>query len=168
MKQNFNNLSENEKMFLKCILDKGNMTDTEISKTTQMSKATISRVRKKLENNLISEYLPVIKLDKVGIEIFSVLTFQWNAFNNKQLTEQTFEEFEKNPNIIFLANGNGSQASTVIFIAFKNLDEYHNYLKDFKQKYSGYVLNLNTLLLPSHEIIKNDFTEIIKKTLEVN
>ena len=168
MGKNNINLTINEKKFLKLILEKGNINDTEIAKKTGMSKSTISRIRKKLEKNLISEYIPIIDLPKVGVDVFLVLTFQWMAFDNDILTKKTFDELKNDPQVIFLANGEGSTSSTVMFIAFQNLDEYHSYLKDFRHRFGKHAVQINTLLLPSKEIIKNDFTEIIKKIVEAN
>lgn len=165
MKNNCIKLSINEKKFLNCILERGNITDVEIANKTRMSKSTVSRIRKKLEKTIISEYIPIIELHKVGIDVFLVLTFQWNAFNDEKLTKKTFSEFQKDPRVIFLANGEGSMSSTVMFMAFDNLQAYHSYLKEFRQRYGKYASQINTLLLPSDEIIKNDFTEIIMNVL---
>jgi len=165
MKQNIKDLTKNEKKFLRCILDNGNITDTEIAKKTGISKSTCSRIRKKLEKSLIREYIPIIDLHKVGINVFLVLTFQWTAFDDEELTKKTFSEFEKDPHVIFLANGEGSTSSTVMFVAFENLEGYHSYLKEFRKKYGKYASKINTLLLPSREVIKNDFTEVIRITI---
>lgn len=159
------NLSEKEKTFLLCILDRGNITDTEIAKETGLSKSTCSRIRKKMEDNMIQEYIPIVPLDKVGISVFLVLTFQWSAFDNESVTEKAFSEFKKDPRVVFLANGEGSTSSSVMFIAFEDLEQYHTYLKDFRKNYGKYAHEINTLLLPSKEVLKNDFTEVIKKTI---
>ena len=166
MGNNVINLSVNEKKFLGCILDNGNITDTEIAKNTKISKSTCSRIRKKLEKSLISEYIPIIPLDKVGINVFLVLTFQWIAFDNNHATKNAFSKFENDPNVVFLANGECSTVSTVMFIAFEDLDDYHTYIKEFRKNYGKYTDNINVLLLPSKDVIKNDFTEVIKKSLE--
>lgn len=166
MKLNINKLSENETKFLKLILDKGNISDAEISKKTGISKSTCSRIRKKIESSLIKEYLPIIELDEVGIEVFLVNIFKWTAFDNDTLTKKTFDSFDKDPHVIFLANGEGSGGlSTVMFMGFESLDQYHSYFKEFRKKYDKYITNVNTLMLPSKEVIKNDYTEIIKQVL---
>ena len=146
MAKNTIKISENEKKFLKCILDNGNITDTEIAKKTKISKSTCSRIRKKLEKSLISEYIPIIPLDKVGIKVFLVLTFQWTAFDNEQATNKAFSEFKKDPNVVFLASGEGSTSSTVIFIAFEDLESYHAYLKDFRKKLLLKMVMLNMII----------------------
>ena len=166
MKQSIENLSENEKKFLKMLLDKGNVSDAEISKKTGMSKATCSRIRKKMEKTLISEYIPIIELDKVGIEVFLVLMFKWSAFDRQDITKKAFGEFEKDPHVIFLANGQGSAGqSTVMFMGFKSLIQYNDYFKEFRRKYDKYIENMNSLILPSNEIQKQDYTEIIKEII---
>ena len=158
-------LNESERKFLDVVLKNGNVNDSIICRETKLSKSSCSRIRKKLEKSLITEYIPIIDLDKVGINIFLVLTFQWIAFDNQKLTKETFEKFEKDPNVVFMASGEGSIASTVMFVAFENLEEYHKYLKIFRVSYGKYTNNVNTLLLPSKDVIKNDFTEVIRKII---
>ena len=166
MKLNPIKLTQNETKFLKLILDKGNISDAEISKKTGISKSTCSRIRKKIESTLIKEYLPIIELDKVGIEVFLVIIFKWKAFDNETLTKKTFDNFDKDSHVIFLANGEGSGGlSTVMFMGFENLDQYHSYFKEFRKNYDKYINNVNTLMLPSKKVIKNDYTEIIKQVL---
>lgn len=168
MAKSVEDLSENEKKFLKLILERGNISDVEIAKKTGMSKSTCSRIRKKLEKKLISEYVPIIKLDEIGIDLFLVLMFKWNSFDKEDLTKKTFEDFEKDHHVIFLANGQGSSGlSTVMFMGFRNLEEYNNYFKEFRKNYDKYIDEVHTLILPSTEIIKHDFTEIIKNVLGV-
>lgn len=166
MKQNLNNLTKNEKKFLIALLD-GSRTDAEIVKKTKLSKATCSRIRKKLEKDVIEEYIPIIELDRFGVEVFLVMMFKWNSFDKTELTKKVFDELEKNPHVIFLANGEGTNASTVMFMGFENISKYTEYFKEFRKQYDKHISNVNTLLLPSKEIIKQDFTEIIKHILKM-
>lgn len=165
MQQNKRFLSENERKFLNVVLEQGNVTDADISEKTGLSKATCSRIRKKLEKTLISEYIPIVDLDKIGVEIFSVLTFKWVAFNNSVTTKKVFSLWEKDPHVIFLANGSGSDLSTVMFLGFTSINQYHEYFSEFRRKYGQFMSNITSLLLPSKEIIKHDFTEIIKHVI---
>ena len=165
MQQRANLLKENERKFLLCILSDGGLTDAEIARRIKINKATCSRIRKKLEEDFISEYIPIIDIEKVGIDIFVVLTFQWKGFNNRELTKKFFLNLEKDPHVIFLANGEGSTISTVVFLGFRDIKEYHKYFKQLRDKHDKFIRNLNSLILPSREVIKNDFTEIIKYVL---
>jgi len=164
MQQKINFLKENEKKFLLCILTDGNLTDTEIAKRIKINKSTCSRIRKRLEKDFISEYIPIIDIEKVGIDIFVVLTFQWKAFDNKEKSKKFFSNLKKDPHVIFLANGEGA-ISTVMFLGFRDIKEYHKYFKELRDKHDKFIRNINSLILPSREVIKNDFTQIIKHVL---
>jgi len=166
MKQSFNNLTKKEKEFLSAILDKGSVSDAEISKKTGISKPTCSRLRKKLEKNLIEEYIPIIPLDRAGIDIFVVLMLKWNRFNDDKLTRETYEAWENDPRVVFLANGQGNPYSTIMFLGFRNINEYHEYFSGFQKKHDHNVSNLNSMIFPSKEVIKMDFTEILKFVLD--
>ncbi len=165
MQQKINLLKENEKKFLLHILVDGNLTDTEIAKRIKINKSTCSRIRKKLEKNFISEYIPIIDLEKVGIDIFVVLIFQWRGFDNKEKSKKFFLNLKKDPHVIFLANGEGAAISTVVFLGFRDIKEYYKYFKELRNKHDKFIRNINSLILPSKEVIKNDFTEIIKYIL---
>jgi len=167
MKQNVLKLSKNEKKFLISLLEDGNKTDVQISKETGISKASASRIRKKLESEkIIIEYIPIMDLDLIGIDVFLVFLFQWKAFKDNKLTSQIMKELETDPHVVFLANGEGSEGfTTCVFMGFKNIKEYHSYFKKFRKKYESYIGKVSTLLVPSQEIIKHDFTDIVKKLI---
>lgn len=167
MKQNIKKLSKNEKKFLISLLEDGSKTDVQISREIGVSKSTAYRIRKDLERDkIISEYIPIIDLDKIGVEAFLVLVFQWTSFKDKQLTNKMMNELEKDPHVIFLGNGEGSEGlTTCIFLGFKSLSEYNSYFKNFRRKYEDFLGKTVTLLIPSKEIIKHDFTDMVKYVL---
>ncbi len=168
MKQNDKKLSEFEKKFLISVLDDGSKTDANIAKEINISKATAGRIRKKLEKDkIISEYIPIVDLDKLGVDMFLVILFQWTQFKNKELTQKMFSELEKDPHVIFLGNGEGSEGLTsCIFLGFRSLEEYNIYFKKFREKYEDYLGKTVSLIIPSKEIIKHDFTDLAKNILK--
>ena len=52
-----------------------------------------------------------------------------------------------------------------MFMGFKSLIQYNEYFKNFRRKYDRYIENMNSLILPSNEIQKQDYTEIIKEII---
>ena len=163
MKQSIEKLSLKEKKFLISLLEDGSKSDAQIAREIGLSKSTIYRIRKKLEKEgVITEYIPIIDLDKLGVEAFLVLVFQWTAFKNKELTKKIMRELKKDPHVIFLANGEGSEGlTTCVFFGFKDLEEYNNYFKKFRSKYEDFVGKSVILLIPSKQIIKHDFTDLV-------
>jgi DNA-binding Lrp family transcriptional regulator len=167
MKQSIKKLSKNEKKFLISLLEDGSKTDAQISREIGVSKSTAYRIRKDLEKEkIILEYIPIIDLDRIGVEAFFVLMFQWTAFKDQKLTNKMLTELENDPHVIFLGNGEGSEGlTTCIFLGFKNLSEYNAYFKKFRSKYEDFLGKTVSLLIPSKEIIKHDFTDMVKYIL---
>lgn len=168
MKQDIIKLDNNETKFLISLLEDGSKTDAQIAKETGMSKATAGRIRKSLEEQkIISEYIPIIDLDKIGIDIYAIVMFQWEGFKDEKLTSDMIVFLEKNHHVIFLANGEGSEGSTTsLFLGFENIKEYHEFFVSFRKKYGDKIGRLVTLILPSSEIIKQDFTDLVKHVLQ--
>ena len=167
MKQNIKYLTINEKKFLMSLLENGRKTDAQIAREIGISKSTAYRIRKKLEkNDIIVEYIPIIDLEKLGIEAFLVLLFQWVAFKDEKITKKMMRELEKDPHVIFLATGEGSEGlTTCVFFGFKDLEEYNNYFKKFRSKYEDFIRKTVFLLIPAKQILKHDFTELVKLVL---
>ena len=167
MKQSSLKLTKNERMFLTTILEDGSKTDAQIARDIDVSKSTAHRIRKELEKReIISEYIPIIDMDKMGVEVFLVLMFQWTEYKNKELTNKMLKELENDPHVIFLGNGEGSEGlTTCVFFGFQNLEEYNTYFKNFRGEYEEYLGKITNLLIPSKEIMKHDFTEMLKSIL---
>ncbi len=159
-------LSKNDVKFLLSLLDNGSKNDTEIANDINMSKATVSRIRKRLEENFISDYIPIINLEKVGVNIFLVALFQWKSYKDDALTKKFIAELEKDPHVIFLADGEGNDGlTTSVFFGFEDINEYQEYFKEFRKKYEDQIGKVVTLITSSQQIIKHDFTDIIKHQL---
>jgi DNA-binding Lrp family transcriptional regulator len=167
MKQNSIKLDHNETKFLLSLLKDGSKKDAEIARETGISKATFHRIRKKLEKDgVISEYIPIIDFDRIGVEIFQVVILQWLKFSDKKLSEKVFNEWENDPHVIFLANGQGAKFSTVLFMGFTNIHEYDDYMRTWKSKYEQYIGTTETLILPSTGLVKTDFTDLVSHVLK--
>jgi|GEM_PF-1012857 len=167
MKNNFNNLNENETKFLRALLEDGSKTDALISKEIGLSKSTVHRIRKGLqEKKIITDYIPIIDLESMGLSTYVVLMFHWAEFKNKVLTKKMLGELESDYHVIFLGNGEGSEGlTTCVFFGFESLEEYNRYLKKFREKYEDYIRNLVSLLIPNSEILKHDFTDFVKNMI---
>ena len=169
MKHNNINLDKNEIKFLITLLENGSKSDAQIARDTKLSKATVHRIRKKLEKEkVITDYIPIIDFDKIGVDMFQVIMLRWNRFNDKKLSDKVFAEWENDPHVIFFANGQGPEFTTVLFTGFVDIHDYDKYFREFRSNYGEYIDKIETLILPSSGLIKTDFTDmvlhILKKT----
>ena len=88
MKQCIDKLSKNKRKFLVSLLEDGSKTDAQICREIGISKSTACRLRKDLEREgIISEYIPIIDLDKIGVEVFVIVVFQWKSFKNQKINK---------------------------------------------------------------------------------
>ena len=168
MKNNFNYFTNNEKKFLLCLLQNGSKNDSQIAKEIKLSKSTVHRIRKNLNKaRILTDYIPIVDLDKIGVNTFFVSLFEWTNYKDQRLTNKFFANLEKNPHVIFLANGEGTEGLTsVVFLGFKGLQEYDSYFKLLRKHYGDHMNKFNTLMIPGKNILKQDFTDIVIHTLK--
>lgn len=165
MKRSVINLSKTEKKFLLSLLKDGSKNDSQIAREISISKATAHRTRKKLEDEeLLLDCLPVVNLDKLDINFFAVVMFQWNKFDDEKLTENMIESLKNDPHVVYLAAGDSSLGLThVIMVAFPDLSAYHSYFQEFRKKYADNLENINSFFIPSEKIIKQDYTGLVEQ-----
>jgi len=157
---NKDDMTDNEKEFLLSLIEDGSKTDTEIADETGMSKSTANRIRRKFEENgVLAEYIPIVRLESVGIELFATLTLECDG----ELDEK---EIARIPNVIFMGETDSFQESYVIFAGFGGFEEYNQFIEDFKAKYQDKVTSFEKNLIAPHNIIKEDFTHVIKHNIK--
>lgn len=168
MKQSFTNLSLNERKFLISVLNDGSKIDADIAREIGISKSSAHRIRQKLEKTgIINEYLAIVDLDKIGVDVFFVVLFEWSRFDDEELTEKSFKDLENDPHIVFFADGEGSEGLTnVLFMGFRSVYEFNKYFKNFRKKYGNKINKIVSFMIPAREMIKNDFTELAKHVIE--
>jgi len=168
MKKSKLKLSKNEKKFLLSLLKDGSKTDAQIAREIRVSKATVHRIRKKLEEEkTLVDYIPIVDLDRLGIGMFAVVMFQWNKFDDEKLTEKILTDLKNDPRVVYLAAGDSSNGLThVMMLGFSSLSEYHSYFKQFRAKYKGSIDNINTFFIPSEKIFKQDYTGLVAHIIE--
>lgn len=161
-------LSEFEKLFLLSLLEDGRKTDTQVSDETEISITHVNRIRRTLEEEgFISQYVPVIDLDKIGVGLFAVVLFQWKGYDNAELTEQMIVDLGTDPDVAFFATGEGGSGSTMILLlGFSDLAEAHDYLNGFRKKYNRELGEMLSFFIPTEGVIKQDYSEMIKKRVK--
>lgn len=149
-------------------MQNGSKTDAQISRELQISKATAHRTRKKLEEEkILVDYIPIVNLDKININFFAVVMFQWNKFDNKELTDKMLTELEDDPHVVYLAAGDSSNGlSHIMMLGFPDLSGYHSYMEKFRGRYKEDVDRINSFFIPSERILKQDYTDLVEYILE--
>jgi DNA-binding Lrp family transcriptional regulator len=153
-------MSENERKFLLALIEDGSRSDADIARETGMSKATANRIRRRFESDgTINDYLPVVDLKSVGINVYCMITMKLKEpIDRKELADK--------PNVIFLGETDHFEHTIVIFAGFPDFDEYLSFIQNMKEKYRGQVNSFEKNLIAPEKIFKEDFTHLIKHNIK--
>jgi len=136
---------------LRELLKNSKRSDRELAKVLRVSQPTITRHRRKLEEQgLIQDYTIIPDFRKMGFEILA-LTFV--KMRPDLLTPEIMEEAkkygEKWPNVILVSSGEGLGMTGVIVSFHKNYTEYHHRLnllrvdwKEFSEDIRSFIVSL--------------------------
>ena len=163
MQQSSIKLTKTERRFLISLTKGGDKNDTEISKEMKVSKATVSRIRKKLaEEGLLAGATPKLDLEKMGVCFYYVLVFQWNAFADKKLTEKMERDFTSTAQTIYFAEGSNPNSKYIAKMAFVDFEDYNNFIAEFRHKYGTSISGLETFFIQPKRILKEDYGDLVK------
>ena len=136
---------------LRELLKNSKRSDRELAKVLRVSQPTITRHRRKLEEQgLIQDYTIIPDFRKMGFEILA-LTFV--KVRPDLVTPEIMEEVkkygEKWPNVILVSSGEGLGMTGVIVSFHKNYTEYHHRLnllrvdwKEFSEDIRSFIVSL--------------------------
>ena len=136
---------------LRELLKNSKRSDRELAKVLRVSQPTITRHRRKLEEQgLIQDYTIIPDFRKMGFEILA-LTFV--KVRPDLVTPEIMEEVkkygEKWPNVILVSSGEGLGMTGVIVSFHKNYTEYHHRLnllrvdwKEFSEDTRSFIVSL--------------------------
>ncbi|MFA5929330.1 MAG: Lrp/AsnC family transcriptional regulator [Candidatus Micrarchaeia archaeon] len=163
MQQSSIRLTKTERRFLISLTKGGDKNDSEIAKEMKVSKATVSRIRKKLsEEGLLAGATPKLDLEKMGICFYYVLVFQWNAFADRKLTEKMEMDFTSTAQIIYFAEGSNPNSKYIAKMAFVDFEDYNEFIAEFRRKYGASVSGLETFFIQPKRILKEDYGDLVK------
>jgi len=122
-------------------------SDRDLAKVIGVSQPTITRTRKKLEKmGYIKEYTVIPDMTKLGLEIMA-LTFL-NLVEEPRKTEDLQKWLETNPNIIFLAVGNGLNGKNrAMMTAHRDFTEYSEFISEFRSRWAACLMDVDTFLI---------------------
>lgn len=160
-------LSKLELSILLSLLENCRKSDSEISREIGASRNYVNRTRKRLEEeDIISGYIPVINIDKIGIDVFVTVLFHWEGYDDEDLTENMLLDLGKDPNVIYLSVGEGSGYTIHVLFGFHDLTEARVYLKELRKKYGKQIGEIILFFAPSDGILKQSYTDIIKREIK--
>ena len=137
------------RQLLRELLKNSKRSDRELAKVLGVSQPTITRTRRKLEQNgMIQDYTVIPNFRKMGFEILA-LTFV--KMRPEILTPEAMEEARKyaakQPNAIFASSGEGLGMTGVIISFHKNYTEYHRKVNQLRVDWKEFTEDIQSFIV---------------------
>ena len=119
---------------LRELLKNSKRSDRELAKVLKVSQPTITRTRRRLEQNgLIEDYTIVPNFRKMGFEILALTFVKMRPeILSPEVMEKARKYAAKFPNGIFVSIGEGLGMTAVIISFHRNYTDYHKHLNQMR------------------------------------
>ena len=134
---------------LRELLKNSKRSDRELAKVLKVSQPTITRTRRKLEQNgLIQEYTIVPNFRKMGFEILA-LTFakMRPGVRSPEILEEARKQAQKFPNVIFSSTGEGLGMTGVTISFHKDWTDYHKTLNLLRVNWKEFTEDIQSFVV---------------------
>ena len=142
------------------LMKNSKMSDRDIAKKLEISQPTVTRIRKKLEKNIIKSYTAVPVLSEIGINLIS---FNFGKCNDPRENMEVClkKMIKKEPKITFTAFGEGMGKNCLIVAFHKGYRDYVNFLTSIREECRGVKHELDSFLVPTLKDHVLDFSKPI-------
>ena len=132
-------------------------SDRDIAKKLGISQPTVTRIRKKLEKNVIKTYTAIPVLSEIGIKIIS---FNFVRCDNPKINiEACMKQMAKtNPKITFISSGKGMGKDCLIVTLHRDYRDYVDFLTSIKAQCKGVKPIFDSFVVPTSKDHVLDFT----------
>jgi len=113
-------------------------SDAQIAKKVRLSKQVVNyRIKKLVEENIISSFVPHINIAKLGYHVYKVY-LQFKALSQKE-EESMWNYLIKQPNIVWVISCSGKW-DLIFAVIVKSVEDFDIVLTNFINKYSKHIL----------------------------
>ncbi len=116
-------LTKNDKLVLKELVENARVSDTDVAKKLKLTPPAIMKIRKKLETKgVITEYMPVLNLKKLGIDVMVMFSIK--------IRPGSWEKFEhlkkfliKKDNLFWACRVSQVDTNYIFLCAYRNISD---------------------------------------------
>ncbi|NIO44360.1 MAG: winged helix-turn-helix transcriptional regulator, partial [Candidatus Aenigmarchaeota archaeon] len=119
------------------LIQNSKKSDRDIAKKLKISQPTVTRIRKRLEKNVIGAYTAIPVLPEIGIELISFI-FGRCETPKKDIRECLEKMTKTSPRILFTASGEGMGKTCIIVGLHHNYRDYTDFLKTLREEVKIY------------------------------
>lgn len=160
--------NENEKRFLKILIENARISDIDIAKKIKISPQAVGKIRKKLESEgAIEGYDVVLNLEKIGVNLLGIIKVNFKPKFWEGYTEEDIKKTVNNsPQMIFAARLINADENLVTVSGYRNQEELEHYLRESMSKFHDFSNYNHIDIFSSKSLIKLSMSSLYKNILE--
>jgi len=161
-------LTKNEKKTLKLLLENSRVTDSEIASKLKISSQAVGKIRRKLEQSVISSYGLNLDFARLGIHTFAIAVARITKDGMDKGELEIEQMLLDNNNIINVYRLPKGSSTHVLIYGFRDINELDSFFhtrspKDELHRY----LEIQDMFTFSHNsIIKNSPVQLLHNTID--
>jgi len=161
-------LTENDKEVLKKIIDQAKIPDNQIAVSMGISPQGVFKIRNKLERlGIIKGYVPIIDFRKIGINMMAVLVIEMTASVWQMYSEaKVSERLSHIPYVINVYRIAEADASHVLILGFRDINQKEKYMMEFQTKYSSEIIVKNVYSFSVDNIILQNPLNVLHEIID--
>lgn len=160
-------LTQNEKKTLKLLVGNSKMTDCEIALKLKITSQAVGKIRKKLENQVITEYTVKVDYSRLGIKIFTVALAKITPEGRVIGIDKVEEKLVSIPQAVNVYRTSRGSSTHIVLFAFKSLLD-HDYFfnsEKWQEDLHQYIETLDLHTFHCGGFVKNDPSQIIRQVV---
>ena len=123
-------------------------SDRHLAKTLGVSQPTITRMRKKLEQKMISEYTVIPNWTELGYEIMALTFIGVKPTYLREAEAKKVEKWMmKQPNVVFAADGQGMGMTGVIISFHRDYTGFLQFLTETRTEWAQHLTDIQTFIV---------------------
>ncbi|MFP3984918.1 MAG: Lrp/AsnC family transcriptional regulator [Candidatus Bathyarchaeia archaeon] len=143
-------MRETEEKLFHELVKNSKRSDRELAKLLGVSQPTVTRTRKRLEKELISEYTIIPVWEKFGFEIMAFTYGKTQVHikeEQRKFVTKAREWMNSHPNVIFSSSGHGMGMNSVTISFHRNYTCFSNFLSEYMAFWGDYLADVETFLV---------------------
>lgn len=153
-------------LLLQELMRNSKRSDRDLAKKLEVSQPTLTRMRKKLEQEgYILDYTAIPNMTKLGFEIVAFTFVNIDRFDsetgqlNVAASEIAHKWIDHNPKILFGAGGEGLEGKNCMMVTVHHdFTDFTDFISDFRSKWSTSIKDIDTFLVSLKGKMPKPFT----------
>lgn len=163
-------LNRNDRRVLDCLLDNSRMTNTEIASRLKITSQAVGRIRKRLEEHIISGYTLNLNYAKAGLQTFAIAIAKMTRKGLEEGEVEVERRLKNLPNLMNIYRIPYGGSTHILLYGFPSIEAFDSFFNDpaSRKEFHDLIETQQLFTFSHHSILKEDPTALLRKILMEN